>query len=253
MSADFFISTSNPIFPEPRPTFHWMRLLCSGERMLQPQNKGVQETQLGYQPRQPVQENQHADKKKQRTAKQFDGVEILSEALVELHELADAQRGQQEGNGKTSRIHRQQQHAARDRVACGSERQHRGQNRTDARRPSERKREAKKKSTQDARLFASAAQMHIAVEPARHRRPEEPDHGEREEMDSTEPGKKRPAVNQRNDAEDCKENPEDDSDADRQLDENPEQVEAEKKNQRAGDRSQRGAMLPEKSANRAGR
>src|ERR1700722_7287417 len=94
--------------------------------------------------------------------------------------------------------------------------------------------------------------MNIAIQPARHRRAEESDHGEREKMDRAEPGEKRAAVDERDHAGKREHNPQNDSDADRQFYENAKQVQPEEQDERSGDGRERGAMLAEESADGAG-
>src|SRR5262249_3645151 len=149
-----------------------------------------------------------------------DGVQILSKALVELQELANAESGEQEGNRETCRIHSEEQHAARNRVAGSCKSKHGRENRADAGRPSERECKAEEKAAPDSGLFAATAQVDVAIEPARHRRAEESDDGEREEMNGAEAGEKRSTVDERNHAEKREDDAKNDSDADGQLDEN---------------------------------
>ena len=68
--------------------------------------------------------------------------------------------------------------AARAKTLC--------ENRTDARRPPESKREAQEKAAEDARLRAGAAKVNITIEPLREDRPEKADDGKGEKMDAAE-------------------------------------------------------------------
>src|ERR1700722_11882112 len=94
--------------------------------------------------------------------------------------------------------------------------------------------------------------MDVAIQPASHRRPEESDDRQREEMNGAEPRKQRPSVHQSDCAQNREHNSENNSYTDRQLYEKPEQVKTEQKNQCASDRSKRGAVLAQKSADGAG-
>src|SRR5580704_256301 len=180
-------------------------------------------------------------------------MQILPEILIELQELPDSERGEQEGNRKSGRIHRQQQNSARDRVARRSKRQHRGENWPDARSPPKRERETEQESAPDSRLFPAAAQVNIAIQPARHRRTEESDHREREEMNRAKPGEQPATVYERNHAQNREYDSENDANADGQFYENAEQMQPEEQNQRAGNRRERRAMLAQESADGAGR
>src|SRR5580698_280828 len=95
--------------------------------------------------------------------------------------------------------------------------------------------------------------MNVAIQPARHRRTEESDHRERKEVNRSEPGEQRPAVHERDHAQKREHNSENDSHADGQFYKNAEQVQAEEQDQSTGDRRERRAMLPEESADGAGR
>src|SRR5271169_3381305 len=205
------------------PAFLRRPLFCSCQRVFQPQNHGVQKTELAYQPRQPVDEYQAADEQKQRAAKYFDGVKILSEALIELQELPDSERSQQKRNGQARGINGQKQDAAGDGVAGGGESQHGGENRPDARGPPEGKRKAEKKAAPDARLRAGAAQVNVAIEPAGHRWSEKSDHGKREKVNRAQTGDERPAAQKSDYANHRQHRSEDESRADAQLDQQAQQ------------------------------
>src|SRR5712692_3723239 len=160
-------------FPE------WSNLLLS-------QRKTVQECQFTREPGQLVEEDQSADEQKQSAAEKFHGVEIFAKVLVENHELADAQSRKQKRNGQAGGIHGEQKNATGDGVAGGGESENGGQDGTDAGCPAESKREAEQKAAPNARLRGAAAQMHIAIEPTGHRRTEEADQREREEVHAAE-------------------------------------------------------------------
>jgi hypothetical protein len=102
------------------------RSFRTGQRFLKPQNDAVEKAKLAGHPRQAVGEDQAADKKKQSAAEEFDSVEMLSEALVEAQELADAQGGEQKGNGQACGVHGEKEHTAGDSVAGRGEREHGG-------------------------------------------------------------------------------------------------------------------------------
>src|ERR1700682_6731906 len=106
-------------------------------------------------------------------------MEILSKVLVENHELADAERGEQEGNGQAGGINGEEQHPAGDGSAGGGESENGGEDRADAGRPTEGEREAEEEAAPDAGLGGTAAEVDVAIEPAGHRRAEKADGGER--------------------------------------------------------------------------
>jgi len=54
-------------------------------------------------------------------------VEILSKVLIENHELADAERGEQEGNSQAGGVNGEEQDAAGDGVAGGGESENGGE------------------------------------------------------------------------------------------------------------------------------
>src|SRR6202030_1067967 len=129
-------------------------LFRAGQGFLQPQNDGVEKAEFAGHPRQAIDENQPAHKKQQSSAEYFDGVQMLSEALIKTQELSDAERGEEKRHGEAGGIHRKQQNAARDGIAGGGERQHRGKNRSDTRRPVERERGAEQEPAPDAGALA---------------------------------------------------------------------------------------------------
>src|SRR5262249_30603841 len=171
--------------------------LLSRQRMLEPQRYAVQKAQLVHQPGQLVGDHQPAHKQQQDAAADLNRVQVTAKALVELQKLHDADGSQQKGDGQPGGIERQQQHTASDGRAVGGQRQHGRQNRSDARRPAKCEREPQQKSAQHARLFAGAAQVHIAIEPARQSRAQKADHRERKEVYRLQPGKQLLAAQER--------------------------------------------------------
>src|SRR6266446_5887864 len=121
-------------------------------------------------------------------------MQVLSEALIKLQELSDAERRQQKGNRQASRIDREQQYAARNRIARRCQRQHRRQDWPDARRPTKRKREPQQESAPNSRLSRRTPQMHVAIQPARQRRPEKSNNRKREKVYCSQSRKQRPVV-----------------------------------------------------------
>src|ERR1700676_614298 len=163
---------------------------------------------------------------------------MLSEALIEPQELADAERSKQKRNCKTRGVHRKKQNTARNRIAGGGQREHGRENRPDARRPAERERETKEEPAPDAGLRAAGVQAHVAVEPARHRRPEESDHGQREKVHGTESGEERSAAEKRDGSENGEQHAENQAGAHGQFYQYPKQVQTEKMDEGAGDGSE---------------
>src|SRR5258708_1565513 len=154
----------------------------SGQGSLQPENDAVEEAKLAGHPREAVDEDQAADKKKQRAAEELDGVKMLSEALVEAQELANAECGEQKGHGEAGGVHGEKENAAGDGVAGCCERKHRRENGPDARRPTKSEGEAEEEPAPDPGLRAVGAQANVAVEPARHSRTEETNQRKREDV-----------------------------------------------------------------------
>src|SRR5579864_1864267 len=224
----------------------------SGQGFFQPQNNAVEKAELAGHPRQAIDEHQPAHEQKQSAAEEFDGVQMFSEALVKTQELPDPQRGQKERNGQPRGVHREEQNAARDGITGGGQRQHGGQNRSDARGPAKGERKAQQEAAPDAGLRAAGAQTDVAVEPARHRRAKETDQREREEMDGAQAGEKRSAAEQRHRAKDRQQRAENEAGAHRELYQYSKQVQAEEKDERAGDGSKQRAILAQESAYGAG-
>src|SRR5258708_18119422 len=92
-------------------------------------------------------------------------MEIFSKVLVENHELADAERREQEGNGEAGGVNGEEQDAAGDSVAGGGKRENGGEDRANAGRPAEGEREAEEEAAPDAGLGGAAAEVNIAIEP----------------------------------------------------------------------------------------
>ena len=106
-------------------------------------------------------------------------MKILSKVFVEDHELADAQCGEKERNRKAGGIDGEEQDAARDGVAASGKNEHGAEDRADARRPAESEGEAEEEAAPDAGLRGLGAEVDVAIEPARERRAEESNDGER--------------------------------------------------------------------------
>src|SRR6185437_691113 len=120
--------------------------------------------------RQFIEENQAADGKQKHSAENLHRVKVFSETLVKFQKASDAHCREQKWNRQSRRIERQQQNALADGVLGSRKREHAGEDRTDARRPSEGKGEAQQESAHNSGLAASTdiAQMNVPVEPARH-------------------------------------------------------------------------------------
>ena len=118
-------------------------------------------------------------------------MKIFSKVLVESHELADAEGGEQERNGQACGIDGEEQDAASDGVAGGGERQNGGEDGADAGRPAEGKSKAEEEAAPDAGLTDAAAEVNVAIEPARQGWAEEADEREREEVRCAESGEER--------------------------------------------------------------
>src|SRR5258708_34294047 len=115
-------------------------------------------------------------------------MQITPETLIEGQDPPDAEGRQEEREGEPRRVGREQQHPAGDGAARSGECKHRRQNRTDARRPPERKREPKQETTPNSRLSTLRAEMYVAIQPTRHRGPEKTNNRKREVMNGAKTG-----------------------------------------------------------------
>src|SRR6516225_2694193 len=172
---------------------------------------------------------------------------MLPEILVEAQKMPETQGREQKGNGQSGRIDRQQKHAARNRVACRGQGQNGGKNRTDTRRPAKGESKAQQKAAQDAGFFVAVTQMHVAIQPARQLRSEEPDNREREKMAGAQSCEKRPAIDEGDGAESHKQATQDDAGSRVQRDQSGEQMQAQEHDERPGDRSGQWTVLPHTS------
>src|SRR5258708_39004563 len=128
---------------------------------------------------------------------------MLSEALVETEELANAQSGEQKGNGEARGVDREEQNAAGDGVTGCRKRQHGREDGADARRPSEGKGKTEEKPAPNPGLLAAGAQANVAVEPAGHGGAEETDEGGGEEKERDGTGTKRAGAQEWSGAKEC--------------------------------------------------
>jgi len=228
------------------------RLFPSCERSFQPQDSVVQETELAREPRQPVDKNQAANEKQERAAEEFDGVEMLSEALVKTEKLADAECGEKEGNGEAGRIDGKKKDAACDGVTGSGKGEDAGEDRANAGSPTESEGKAEKKAAPEAGLLPGIAEMNVAIEPASEGRAEEADDGKREKVNLSEAGEERPAVEESDDPKRREKRAKDDADARFEASQSADEMQAEEKDQGAGDGSEERAVLEKKVADRAG-
>ena len=179
-------------------------LLPARQSFFQPQNGAVQEAELAYQPGQLVDEDQPPHEEKQGSAKEFDGVEILSEALIEAEKLSDADSRQQERHCQTGGVHGEKQYPAGDGVAGRGEGEHGGENWPDAGRPAKSKRKAEEEATEETRLRAGAAKVNIAIEPLCESRAKVSDDRKREKVDPAEAVEERSVMNNGSDTQNYK-------------------------------------------------
>src|SRR5690349_13084062 len=107
-------------------------------------------------------------------------MQMAPKTLVKTQEPVDSDGRQQKWNRESRGINGQQKHAARNCFRIGGERQDRGENRTNARRPPKSKCEAQKEPTGDSGkratsfgafrvLRAEIVEADIAIEPASER------------------------------------------------------------------------------------
>src|SRR5260370_26554592 len=128
---------------------------------------------------------------------------MLSEALVEAEELANAQSGEQKGNGEARGVDREEQNAAGDGVTGCRKGEHGREDGADARRPSEGKGKTEEKPAPNPGLLAAGAQANVAVEPAGHGGGEQTGQREGEEKDGAETRKEPAAAHKGNAANKC--------------------------------------------------
>src|SRR5438477_1766866 len=178
---------------------------------------------------------------------------MFSEALIELEKLSDTDGRQQKRNRQSGGVSRQQQHAAENCRARGGQRENCRENRPDARRPTECKRESEQESAPNSRLLGCTAQMHVAIQPASQSRAKKSNHRQREKVHRAEMKEKRIAPDQRNNSEYHQQRAENNSDLERQLDEHAQQMQAEQNNQRTGDRRERCTIFAQERTDGAGR
>src|SRR5579859_314813 len=231
------------------PTF----LLPARQRFFQPQNGAVQETELAYQPGQLVDEDQPPHEEQQGSAKEFDGVEILSEALIESEKLSDAQRRQQEGDSQPGGVDGERQNPAGDGVAGRGEGKHGSENWPDAGRPAKSKSEAEEETAKDTGLRGGTAKMNIAIEPLCESRAKESDDRERKKVDPAEAEEERAVTQDGCDTQNYEDGAGDCSGAETEFHQHADQVQTEKQDQRTGNGREQRAVLPKKSADGARR
>src|SRR5208283_2613888 len=179
-------------------------------------------------------------------------MKILAEILVKTQELAEEERGQQEGHGESRGIDGQKKHAARDGVAGRGEYEHRGKNRADAGRPAKGKGESEKEAAEDAGLRIGAANAHVLIQPASQKRPKEANDGEREEMHGPKAKEERSAAKKCGHAQAHQNRSNHDAGAHVHFDEAAQKVEAEEQDQRSGDRREQILVLLQETAHGAG-
>src|SRR4029077_19230263 len=113
---------------------------------------------------------------------------MLSKALIEAQEAADAEGGEEKRHGEPRGVDGQEENAAGNGLAGGGQGEHGGEDRADAGSPSEGESETEKEAAPHAGLRAGGAQADVAIEPAGHGRAEETDQREREKMNVAETG-----------------------------------------------------------------
>src|SRR6202007_2963848 len=109
--------------------------------------------------------------------------------------------------------------------------------------PSEGERKTQQKAAPDSRPRDAAAKVHIAVEPACQGRTKESNQGERKEVHRLKSRKKRTLPQQRSYSEARENNSKYYANAQVELDERADEVQAKEKNQCAGDRREQIAIL----------
>src|SRR5580700_6077677 len=100
-------------------------------------------------------------------------MQVFAESLIKNQKTADAERRQQKWNRQSCGRARQQEHSLPYRVLRGGNSEHSREDWSDARRPSKRERKSHQKSTPRCGLPTHVAEMHDAVQPARHHRSKE--------------------------------------------------------------------------------
>ena len=223
-----------------------------GEDTLEPQYENVQETQLGGEPGEFVDEDQAPDEQKESAAEEFDGVKIFSEIFVERHELADAESGEQERDGQAGGVDGEQENSAANIVAGGSESEHGGEDGANAGSPAEGKCKPQHESAPRTRLRDRAAEMNVAVEPAGQGRTEKADDRERKKVQRAESGEERTMMSQGSNPKGDEDDAENNAGAGIQFDEQAKKMETKKKDERSGDGRERIAILFEENTYDAG-
>jgi hypothetical protein len=143
--------------------------------------------------------------------------------------------------------------AVSDGVAASGKKEHGAEDRADTRSPTESECEPEEKATPDAGLRGFGAEVDVAIEPAREGRTEETNYGEREKMRSAESGEERGMAEERRYTQGDEDHAKDHADAEIELDERADEVEAEEENQGSGDGSEESAVLEKEGTDSAGR
>jgi len=118
-------------------------------------------------------------------------VQVFPEIFVEAQEGAEADSSEEEWNGESGGIDREEKNAAGDGFAGGGECENGGEDGADTGRPAKGESEAEKKAAEDAGLGVLVAEMDVTIKPAGELRAQESDDGEREEVAGAESGEKR--------------------------------------------------------------
>src|SRR5208337_5216721 len=179
-------------------------------------------------------------------------MKILAEILVKTNELAEEERGQQEGHGESRGIDGQKEHAARDGVAGRGEYEHRGKNRADAGRPAKGKGESEKEAAEDAGLRIGAANAHVLIQPASQKRPKEANDGEREEMHGPKAKEERSAAKKCGHAQGHQNHAENDPGAHVHFDQAAQKMKTKEQDQRPGYGRKQMLVLKQETADSAG-
>src|SRR5713226_3653592 len=230
-----------------------LMLRFAGERLFQPQHHAIQKAQLSRKPGQAIRKHQSPDKQEQRAARYFDGVKVLSEALVKTKEAAQPQCRQDKRDGQSGGINGEKKNSAGDRVAGGGNGQNGGENRPDAGSPAKSKSKAHQEPAPGAGLAAEIPEMNVAVQPAGQHRAQKKNHRDSQNLNRSEtsagesrPRKQQPGSRRKNRSHNQ-------PGANRNLREEADQVQPEQYDQRSRNWRQQVAVAHQKLAYRAGR
>src|SRR6266851_9029360 len=163
-----------------------LMLRFAGERLFQPQHHAIQKAKLSRKPGQAIRKHQSPDKQEQHAARYFDGVKVLSEALVKAQEAAQPQCRQKKRDRQSRGINGEKKNTAGNGVAASGKNEHSSENRADAGSPAKSKSKAHQKPAPGAGLAAEIPEMNVAVQPAGQHRAQKKNHRDSQNLHRSE-------------------------------------------------------------------